>query len=177
MKPRGNKSAVASDDAPACVFLRAGAIRYFRWSTFQRPPLRRACPHASPPCFVAGSDAVARRTQGRHYWGLAVHSFKLLGNADLRTMMRFDTAVTGAPGTGLTGLGNAVRLMIAKKQQHALLLSKPYSAIINGGAMTSPWAAFATTGMLRELGPAAGRAPATFVFSELLNIVEGRPAF
>ncbi|MEJ2410923.1 MAG: Fic/DOC family N-terminal domain-containing protein [Novosphingobium sp.] len=32
-------------------------------------------------------------------------------------------------------------------------------------------------GMLRELVPAAGRAPATFVFSELLNIAEGRRAF
>ncbi|MFA7441125.1 MAG: Fic family protein [Sphingomonadaceae bacterium] len=32
-------------------------------------------------------------------------------------------------------------------------------------------------GLLRELVPAAGRAPATFVFSELLNIAEGREAF
>ncbi|WP_298200395.1 Fic family protein [Novosphingobium sp.] len=32
-------------------------------------------------------------------------------------------------------------------------------------------------GMLREMVPASGRAPATFVFSELLNIAEGRDAF
>jgi Fic family protein len=37
--------------------------------------------------------------------------------------------------------------------------------------------AFRDHGMLRELVPAAGRAPATFVFSELLNIAEGRQAF
>lgn len=36
---------------------------------------------------------------------------------------------------------------------------------------------FRDHGMLRELVPAAGRAPATFVFSELLNIAEGRQAF
>lgn len=32
-------------------------------------------------------------------------------------------------------------------------------------------------GMLRELVPASGRSPATFVFPELLNIAEGRQAF
>lgn len=32
-------------------------------------------------------------------------------------------------------------------------------------------------GLLRELVPASGRAPATFVFAELLNIAEGREAF
>ncbi|MGE8135644.1 Fic family protein [Novosphingobium subterraneum] len=32
-------------------------------------------------------------------------------------------------------------------------------------------------GLLRELVPASGRAPATFVFSELINIAEGREAF
>ncbi|TWB18768.1 Fic family protein [Nitrospirillum amazonense] len=32
-------------------------------------------------------------------------------------------------------------------------------------------------GLLRELVPAAGRAPATFVFPQLLNIAEGREAF
>jgi hypothetical protein len=37
--------------------------------------------------------------------------------------------------------------------------------IINGGSG------------IRELVPAAGRAPATFIFSELLNIAEGRQAF
>lgn len=37
--------------------------------------------------------------------------------------------------------------------------------------------AFRDHGMLRELVPAAGRAPATYVFSELLNIAEGREAF
>jgi hypothetical protein len=31
--------------------------------------------------------------------------------------------------------------------------------------------------MLRELVPAVSRAPATFVFSEMLNIAEGRQAF
>ncbi len=36
---------------------------------------------------------------------------------------------------------------------------------------------FRDRGMLRELVPAAGRAPATFIFSELLNIAEGRQAF
>jgi len=36
---------------------------------------------------------------------------------------------------------------------------------------------FRDHGMLRELVPAAGRAPATFVFPELLNIAEGRKAF
>jgi Fic family protein len=34
-----------------------------------------------------------------------------------------------------------------------------------------------SNGLLRELMPASGRAPATFVFSELLNIAEGRQAF
>ncbi|MFC4595925.1 hypothetical protein [Sphingobium tyrosinilyticum] len=37
--------------------------------------------------------------------------------------------------------------------------------------------AFRDHGMLRDLVPASGRAPATFVFPELLNIAEGRPAF
>lgn len=34
-----------------------------------------------------------------------------------------------------------------------------------------------SNGLLRELMPASGRAPATFIFSELLNIAEGRQAF
>jgi len=51
------------------------------------------------------------------------------------------------------------------------------SAQVPGPTARTIIRALRDNGMLREVVPAAGRAPATFVFSELLNIAEGRAAF